>query len=173
MRVERPPSALEKQFKRIMAEVSTFTSHYLAAQAMPTTGTCLRRISSAALWRATARWTCTTPSVPTETKTSAMTQRANSRPRSHTASGLLFGAYCSRVKLSAAPPTAAMPLQTPFLATRRRTTTRVAAAAAAAAADATAASRVGLLASKLQRRSEKTTSRWTLKSRTVLRPAAS
>jgi len=37
MRVERLPSALEKQFKRIQAGVSAFTSHYLAAKAMPTT----------------------------------------------------------------------------------------------------------------------------------------
>ena len=38
MRVERLPSALEKQFKRIRAGVSAFTSHYLAVKAMPTTG---------------------------------------------------------------------------------------------------------------------------------------
>jgi len=38
MRVERLPSALEKQFKRIQAGVSAFTSHYLAVKAMPTTG---------------------------------------------------------------------------------------------------------------------------------------
>jgi len=135
--------------------------------------TCLRRISSTALWRATARWTCTTPSMPTETKTSATTKRAYARPRSHTASRWRVGAYCGRVTRSAAPPTAAAPLQTNILAPRRRTTTRVAVAAAAAAAVATAASRVPLLASKLPRRSGKTTSRWTLKSRTVLRPSAS
>jgi len=38
MRVERNASALEKQFKRIRTGVSTFTSHYLAVKAMPTTG---------------------------------------------------------------------------------------------------------------------------------------
>jgi len=38
MRVERVPSALEKQFKRIWAGVSAFTSHYLAVKAMLTTG---------------------------------------------------------------------------------------------------------------------------------------
>ena len=38
MRVDRLPSALEKQFKRIRTGVSTFTSHYLAVKAMPTTG---------------------------------------------------------------------------------------------------------------------------------------
>ena len=38
MRVERLPSALEKQFKRIRAGVSAFTSHYLSVKAMPTTG---------------------------------------------------------------------------------------------------------------------------------------
>ena len=38
MRVERLPSALEKQFKRIWAGVSAFTSHYLAVLAMQTTG---------------------------------------------------------------------------------------------------------------------------------------
>ena len=37
-RVDHLPSALEKQFKRIRAGVSTFTSHYLAVKAMPTTG---------------------------------------------------------------------------------------------------------------------------------------
>jgi len=38
MRVDRLPSALEKQLKRIRAWLSTFTSHYLAVKAMPTTG---------------------------------------------------------------------------------------------------------------------------------------
>jgi len=38
MRVDRLLSALEKQFKPIRAGVSTFTSHYLAVKAMPTTG---------------------------------------------------------------------------------------------------------------------------------------
>jgi len=38
MRVDRLPSALEKQFKRIRTGMSTFTSHYLAVKAMPTTG---------------------------------------------------------------------------------------------------------------------------------------
>jgi len=37
-RVERNASALEKQFKRIRTDVSTFTSHYLAVKAIPTTG---------------------------------------------------------------------------------------------------------------------------------------
>jgi len=38
MRVDRLPSALEKQFNRIRTGVSTSTSHYLAVKAMPTTG---------------------------------------------------------------------------------------------------------------------------------------
>jgi len=38
MKVGRLQSALEKQFKRIRAGVSAFTSHYLAVKAMPTTG---------------------------------------------------------------------------------------------------------------------------------------
>jgi len=37
MKVDRLPSALEKQFKRIQTGVNTFTSHYLAVKAMPTT----------------------------------------------------------------------------------------------------------------------------------------
>jgi len=37
-RVDRLPSALEKQFKRIRAGVSTIRSHYLGVKAMPTTG---------------------------------------------------------------------------------------------------------------------------------------
>jgi len=38
MRVERNESTLQKQFKRIRTGVSTFTSHYLAVKAKPTTG---------------------------------------------------------------------------------------------------------------------------------------
>jgi len=38
MRVERLPSALEKQFKRIRVGVSAFKWHYLAVDGMPTTG---------------------------------------------------------------------------------------------------------------------------------------
>jgi len=34
LRVGRLPSALEKQFKRIWAGVSAFTSHYLAVKAI-------------------------------------------------------------------------------------------------------------------------------------------
>jgi len=38
MRLERLPSALEKQVKRIRAGLSAIKSHYLAVKAMPTTG---------------------------------------------------------------------------------------------------------------------------------------
>jgi len=38
MKVDRLPSALKKQFKRIQTGVNTFTSHYLAVKAMPTAG---------------------------------------------------------------------------------------------------------------------------------------
>jgi len=38
LRVGPLPSALEKQFKRIWAGVSAFTSHYLAVKSLPTTG---------------------------------------------------------------------------------------------------------------------------------------
>jgi len=173
MRVDRLPSALEKQLKRIRAWLSTFTSHYLAVKAMPTTGNLSEEdiISSAV-----ARYFSL--DVYDDIRADRDQDKRNDKTRkrkakvAHTESGLRVGAYCGRVASSAAPPTAATPLQTTFLATRRRTTTRVAAAAAAAAADATAAFRVDLLASKLPKSSEKTTSRWTLKSRTVLRPSA-
>jgi len=107
MRLERLPSALEKQVKRIRAGLSAIKSHYLAVNAMRPLDTHRRRTLPAELWRAIALWKCTTPSERTATRTRLMKRHENARPRSRTASGSRGGASCGRVTSFAAPPTTA------------------------------------------------------------------
>jgi len=171
MRVDRLPSALEKQFKRIRTGVSTFTSHYLAVKAMPTTGNLSEEdIISGAV----ARY-CSLNVYDAIRADRDQDKRNDKTRKSQAKVAHCKWVACWRVlrqsdKFSGAANGGDAPTTDIF---GEASSDDDASGSGSSRSRRNGGFQGRPLASKLPRRSGKTTSRWTLKSRTVLRPSAS